>query len=148
MLYSKQHQQCPWMWFFTKRYNFFCIGCLAGSGPPSPNKDTPPVPKPKSETKKKWLKLTRKGLLLSSICKVGKNNQTLFLWSFQPLNEVIWKEWNTYWNAHGYNTCITSLYSNITFLCLKLVGTLQKYFYLSQNEFVKILPIFSKQSTT
>ena len=28
--------------------------------------------KPKSETKKKWLKLTRKGLLLTSLYKVGK----------------------------------------------------------------------------
>ena len=53
--------------------NFVYIGCLAGSGPPSPNRDKPLVPKTKPETKKKWLKLTRKGLLLSSICKVGKH---------------------------------------------------------------------------
>ena len=98
-IHSKQHQQCQWMWFFTKRYNFFCIGCLAGSGPPSPNKDTPPVQKPKSETKKKWLKLTRKGLLLSSICKVGKNKPNIifvklsaFEWShLERMKEILIK---------------------------------------------------------
>ena len=39
-----------------------------------PSSPTPPraVSKPKNETKKKWLKLTRKGLLLSSLVKVGK----------------------------------------------------------------------------
>ena len=61
---------------FLLKSNFFlyCV-CIAGSGPPSPNRESPklpPVRKTKSETKKKWLKLTRKGLLLSSICKVGK----------------------------------------------------------------------------
>lgn len=59
--------------FYTQKIIFVCIGCLASSGPPSPSKDKPKaVPKTKPETKKKWLKLTRKGLLLSSICKVGK----------------------------------------------------------------------------
>lgn len=52
-----------------------CI--LAGSGPPSPQKETKPLPKAKAETKKKWLKLTRKGLLLTSICKVGKRQQQM-----------------------------------------------------------------------
>ena len=51
------------------------LECVAGSAPPSPRESQaiPPVTKQKSETKKKWLKLTRKGLLLTSICKVGKN---------------------------------------------------------------------------
>ena len=59
--------------FYTQtKVIFVCIGCLASSGPPSPKDKPKIVTKTKPETKKKWLKLTRKGLLLSSICKVGK----------------------------------------------------------------------------
>ena len=46
------------------------------------------------------------------------------------------------------DTCMTSLYSIKYHLPMSKIGwNFIKILYLSQNEFVKILPIFSKQST-